>query len=840
MFNTNNLNISIRDWFQCIKSCYKQIILLCALISLVGFLFFTKNHIFFSAQTTFQAATSPLEAKKMDFISSTLSFLSGQQHNSIENPFIITKYNKILEDIVLSANLQAEILDDKPNVMKRILNNIHLETTFYTWKRPKELAHLISKNVYIPKTIFTGSPNFFSQCLCAEYHGETLKKLQITVLPSGDFIVFDTFSQSCLGRGSVKKNFFFSEGSFKIQVHSLPKKQKTFSLILIPLPQAIANLKENLKITKDPSSHTLFNIQYKHINRHQAKLVLEKTLLSFKKFREEEEQNKIFKEKQFFNNKELETYQLIQKELDRQKLFISQELSDTELEAFISCQTYLKNINLLKQEIREIDKNLHCANDLDFLKTPIENSFYSEKISSYLLAKEHLEFQENNYQHYLHALKQNAEQPLFQLLEYPEIYSYINKITNLDYDLFKKRNWSETDIFRLKNEIRQEQKFLEKKIEDLRDFSKIKLRVITEKITHLSNQAIRELINKQSFLKQELSANVSEMKKIVSNKLEQEVKDSQLTLLFKQLEFFEKAKQGALISHAMNYLASPLLPSITVPNIPEHPHLLVKTLYVFVTSFTLMIFYLLIQETLLSPSISKYNLSKNTKNYLGDFSLSLKSSLSLSQLQEPELFSLSHLLEALPNTPTIIEIGSSTFSPMIQPLATLLKKRNEKNILVIRIKNKISAQDLFEDHQWNIHSQEGIDYTELSKLALYKSTSQKLLHNYHYILLDYQINQPSDQLLFSLIHFDNVCIFHAANERLNFIFQLHPKTFFISGLEGKTYLSLPSILGNCLLEGSYKWTFIKNNYLLSKFIKKELFKSFARTFLSKGAKKEPL
>lgn len=192
MFNTNNLNISIRDWFQCIKSCYKQIILLCALASVVGFFFFTKNHIYFSAQTTFQAATSPLEAKKMDFISSTLSFLSGQQHNSIENPFTITKYNKILEDIVLSANLQAEILDDKPNIIKRILNNIHLETAFYTWHRPKELAHLVSKNIYIPKTIFTSSPNFFSQCLCAEYRGETLKKLQITVLSTGDFIVFDT------------------------------------------------------------------------------------------------------------------------------------------------------------------------------------------------------------------------------------------------------------------------------------------------------------------------------------------------------------------------------------------------------------------------------------------------------------------------------------------------------------------------------------------------------------------------------------------------------------------------------------------------------------------------
>ena len=837
MSNTNNLSISIGDWLRGIKTYYKQIILLCSLISIISFIFFTKNYIYFSAYTTFQATTSPIEAKKMDFISSTLSFLSGQQNNSNEDPFIIKKCNKILTNIVQSTNLQAEIPNNKPNYFKRILNNIQLETAFYNWRRPKELIHLSKKNIYIPKIIFNNESNFFSQCSHVEYCGEILKKLNITVFSNGDFLVFDTFSKSCLGKGSIGKTFFFSEGSFKITINALPRKQKSFSLILIPLQQTIEILKENLKITRDPSSHTLFNIQYKHINRHQAKLVLEKTLLFFKKFLQEEEQNKILKEKHFFNEKEQEVFQLIQKELDHQKLSISQELSDIELTAFISCQSYLKNINNLRQQLKELERDLYFSKNSPYLKFPIKSSFYSEKISSYLLEKENLESQENNYHFYLNSLKENPERSLFSLLEKYELNPHVNRITNLDYDLFKQRNWSETEITRLKNEIQQEKNFLEKKIENLIDSSKVKIQAINRQLNYLNEQIIQELINKKSFLKKELNENITELKKIICNKIDQEFKETKLTLLFKQLEFFEKAKHNALLSHSMNYLTSPTLPKIIIPNLPNHPHLIMKVSFVFFGNFLFMIFCLLIKESLLSPSINKNNLLLYKRNYLGNFSIKNISYPYLNQLKEQETTSISKLLEFLPNTPTIIEIGSHTYSPISQFLATILKARNKKKILVIDIKTKISPLDLFEDQAWNIHSKHDVDYLEISKLSLYKSIYQQLLCKYYYIIINYEINQPSDQLSFSLTQFHNIRIFHIANERLNFILQLHPLTLFISGLEPKIQLNLTSIIGNCLLEGSLKWTSIKKAHILSNFIKKE---SFARIFLSKGAKEEPL
>lgn len=835
MLSTNNLNISIRDWFQYVKAYYKQILLLCSLISIISFFFFAKNHIYFSAYTTFQANTSPIEAEKMDFISSTLSFLSGQQHSSKEDPFIIKKCNKILTNIVQSTNLQSEIPNNKPNFYKRLINNIHLETAFYTWRYPKELRYLSKKRIYIPKIIFNNTPNFFIQCLNVEYYGEVLKKLNITILSTGDFLVFDTFSKSCLGKGSLGKTFFFSEGSFKINTTYLPKKQKSFTLILIPLPQSIEILKENLKITRDPSSHTLFKAQYKHVNRQQAKLVLEKTLLYFKKFLEEEEQNKILKEKIFFNNKEQEIFQLIQKELVHQKSFISKELDDIGVETLTSYEPYLKNISNLRQELKELERDLFFIKSSPYLKFPIKSSFYKEKISSYLLEKESLESQESNYKHYLNSFKENQENSLSKLFEHNELNSHINRIINLDYDLFKKRNWSEAEITRIKKEIQQEKNFLEKKIESLIDLSKIKIQTINYQLNHLNKQIIEELNNKQSFLKEELNKNIIELKKIINNKLEKEVKENKLALLFKQLEFFEKAKHSALLSHSMHYLTSSTLPEVSIPNLPNHPYLMVKTLFIFSTSLLLILSFLFIKETLLSPSANKHNLLFYKKNYLGCFSINQNLS-HWNQLKEQEITIISKILEFLPNTPTIIEIGSHRYSPFTQFLAITLKKRTTKKILIIHIKKYVSSEDILEDRIWNIQSRDDFDYTEISKLSLYKSIYQKLLYNYHYILLNYGVNQPSDQLSFSLMQFHNIQIFHIANERLDFIFQLHPKTLFISGLEIKTHLNLTSIIGNCLLEWSFKWSFIKT-YVLSNFSKKE---SFARIFLSNGAKEEPL
>lgn len=336
-------DIVLSDLREIVKRKRVKIILLSLVAAFVGFSYAITRDLYYPAEASFRdkgKASSGLSFNMSDLLTGG----SGDKHDS--EAVSAMKSMRLMESLIRKENMQGDISEKTLSqpLLKNIYNNLVVEWAHFNRSKVPSLK----------------DDNKSLKFTHIAYEGEVYLPLEITFS--------DETTYEVAGGGKGKLNTPFKNANYEFTLSKLdeePLAHRSFNVQLYPIKHVAKDLTTLLIAKTDPDDRGIIRIKYNHPDRHFGTQFVNKLMLVYQDYLEEE-RDRISKAQLHYLQKREEEIGLSLKSIMKEHAAaISQDISssgftDTKMEMefltnqFIAANSKLMQINLDEKRLEKV------------------------------------------------------------------------------------------------------------------------------------------------------------------------------------------------------------------------------------------------------------------------------------------------------------------------------------------------------------------------------------------------------------------------------------------------------------------------------------------------------
>lgn len=617
--------LSLTDLVKIVKKNY-SLILICGLIfSCAAFLHLLKRPIHFTAQGLFKGhvaeASTPL-FKALEF------FGEGESYSSSDDPRTFLRSYPVLERVVRALNLQATLTEE--TTRGRVWEIWYTLKTAYAYriaKKHRPPSSILSSDVFVSDKLIIPDFHPFLVCSSVDFPSETAQSLSVHFLDEETFEVFD--KPHNLGTGRLGAPFLWGKNSFTLSGKG--EKGKSVGLHFIPLPLAIKSLQGTLQITRIKEHASLVPISYTHRDRHLAATIVNETMKQFEVYLQHEGKKKITKQLAYLRQRQEETIEHLEAQLERQKAHLTSHL---DAGAFLSLEKELEY--MAKTQVEKRQEMLHIRSEIEHLTQKKYNHALSfSEIQTELKRAKNGEIFQTLSLEGAHECVQKYQQELDGLCLDKERYEYcLRKLKEADFDssslakmlndlslqprfeniyalqrqLIDEKNWTTKERGTIKTELEIEKHFIAQHVNLLKDGTLLHEKVLKERIASLQETLVFLLLDRYEQAENTLDTLRDQAVHFPQKWLTERKIELNTKLYTEMMESLTKMIEAKNINYNLDYLMSNTFKYAVPPLFPDPPHLLLGMVLGGGAGICLALLGLCFYQTWRGPSASATNL----------------------------------------------------------------------------------------------------------------------------------------------------------------------------------------------------------------------------------------
>lgn len=338
--------LTFSDIHRIIKKNRLMILAATSFCALIAFVYAITRPIVYEVDATFKE-----KGKSQSGISQSLSslLLNAESHDS--DAFILMKSRKLVEQLVKSLGLQA-------NISKR--EHSFPLIPFKTIKQNLLVEYALFKKYNTP-IIEDNSSELSAQNVT--YDGEAPLSLQIVFHASEEFDILNsqgnTIAQGRLGTPISSSAFEMT----LIKKMPSPLSSKSYQLTLLPLGKVAQAIAKKFTIEPDRLEKSLLKISYQHNNRNDAAAHVISLMNHYQEYTQKEHQRTCNLQIEYLQDRQNKMGSQLEEMLNNHAKILVADLSDTGIANYDTSMSFLTSSqHSYKQRLQHIDLELQWLN----------------------------------------------------------------------------------------------------------------------------------------------------------------------------------------------------------------------------------------------------------------------------------------------------------------------------------------------------------------------------------------------------------------------------------------------------------------------------------------------